>query len=269
MRGILAQRNAREISGQAPIPGISDILPYAPHIVYSTAYCKAVVKRQTSESVLYPCFDLALMLWSCFDNDALIMRSGGGRTIWKWNAYICRRASRDYPRSLMLFLGLLRFDIHCKIRLQDTALLEFSWKLWIPLKSPLSESALSIVYFLPSIPSPQIQRDRCFEHIKAKEVYIIPRNSIVNNILFTFSIVQNAKLYYRKRLKANIQTCKSSFARKPGIPKHIHIYRQNIAYKRWAEFCARPSYGDMGGISICLKLPYGPKNTVNIAGTIA
>ena len=55
------------------------------------------------------------------------------------------------------------------------------------MKSPLSESALSIVYFLPSIPSPQIQRDRCFEHIKAKEVYIIPRNSIVNNILFTFT----------------------------------------------------------------------------------
>lgn len=115
-----------------------------------------------------------------------------------------------------LILGLLRFDSHCKIRLQDTAFLEFSWKLCILLKSPLSESALSIVYFLPSMPSPQIQRDRCFDHIKAKEVYITPHDSIVNNILFTFSIVQNAKLYlYYKKLKANIQTCKSNFARKP------------------------------------------------------
>lgn len=98
--------------------------------------------------------------------------------------------------------------------LQDTAARYGSpWiflKTLVPLKSPLSESALSIVYFLPSIPSPQIQRDRCFEHIKAKEVYIIPRNSIVNNILFTFSIVQNAKLYYRKRLKANIRHARAA-----------------------------------------------------------
>ncbi len=64
MRGILAQRNAREISGQAPIPGISDMLPYAPHIVYSTAYCKAVVKRQTSGNAKLPnrFYILALIL---------------------------------------------------------------------------------------------------------------------------------------------------------------------------------------------------------------
>lgn len=56
---------------------------------------------------------------------------------------------------------------------------------------------------------------------------------------------------------------------KAGIPKHIHIYRQNIAYKQMSRVLRTAVVRRYGGISICLKLPYGPQNTVNIAGTIA
>lgn len=151
--------------------------------------------------------------------------------------------------------------------LQDTAAmlsLNFLENFVSPWNLPCRNLLCRLCIFSPSIPSPQIQRDRCFDSIKAKEVYIIPRNSTVGNILFTFSIAQNAKLYYRKRLKANIQTCKSSFARKPEISKHIHIYGQNIAYKQMSWVLRTAVVQRYGGILICLKLPYGPQNTVNI-----
>lgn len=210
MRGILAQRNAREISEQAPIPGVSGILS-----VCATQYAYARLLSNAKLPSRFWILALIMMLWLW--GPAADERSGNETHIYVAGYLAIIRAPWCF------ILGLLRFDIHCKIRLQDTAFLEFSWKLCILLKSPLSGSALSIVYFLPSIPSPQIQRDRCFEHIKAKEVYIIPHNSIFNNILFTFSIVQNAKLYYRKRLKANIRHARATSPESRNSKAHTHL----------------------------------------------
>ena len=163
MRGILAQRNAREISEQAPIPGR---FRHTFRMRHTVCICKAVVKCQTSEPVLNP----------CFDNDALIMRSGGGRTIWTWNAYICRRVSRDYPRSLMLYSGPFKVWYP----LQDTAA-RYGFP-WIFLKTlyPLEISLVGIcfvncVFFTVNTVSTDSARQMFWAHKSKRSLHNTPQ----------------------------------------------------------------------------------------------